>query len=163
MTLFKQIMMFITALLSLVLVIVFSINFNVSKSFVQNDLYQRAKNSVNSLSLSLGDVSDDVFLMETTINAMFDGGHFQRITLKDIDDKQVYGKEETLVIEGVPDFFIGFINLEAPVAKAVVFNGWNIFGSLEVQGHTGEACLRMWGIFKSLSFSFFILWTGCPA
>ncbi|MCG8684775.1 MAG: EAL domain-containing protein [Desulfobacterales bacterium] len=161
MTLFRQIMVFITALLFLVLVIVFSINFNESKTFVQNDLYLRAKNSVNSLSLSLGDVSDDVFLMETTINAMFDGGHFQRITLKDPDNKLLYEKEEDLVIQGVPNVFIRFIDLKAPVAEAVISNGWNIVGSLQVQGHTGEACIKMWEVFKDLSLSFSVLWVAC--
>ncbi|WDP89257.1 MAG: EAL domain-containing protein [Desulfobacter sp.] len=161
MSLFKQIMMFITALLFLVLIIVFGIHFNASRNFVENDLYQRAKNSVNSLSLSLGDVSDDVYLMETTINAMFDGGHFRKIVLMDADNQVIYKTETQLSIEGVPGSFIRFLNLQSPVAEAVVSNGWNIVGSLQVQAHTGEAVIRMWDIFKDLGLSFCLIWGGC--
>ncbi len=160
MSLFKQIMMFITALFFLVLIIVFSIHFSASREFVEKDLYQRAKNAVNSLSLSLGDVSEDVTLMETTINAMFDGGHFRKIVLKDTEKNILYETEEAILIDGVPRLFIQFLNLRAPTAEVVVSNGWKLVGSLQVQAHTGGAVIRMWRIFKELCFYFCLIWVG---
>ena len=160
MTLFKQIMLLITALLFILLLVVFGINFNVSKSFVQNELYERAKNSANSLSLSLGKVSDDVFLMETTIAAMFDGGHFQRISMRDAEGKLLIQRKQALTMEGIPPLFIQLISMEAPAAESVVTNGWNIVGTLEIQGHTGPAYARVWDIFKNILLAFSLLWIG---
>ncbi len=161
MSLFKQITLLITALLFLVLAVVFAINFNASKSFVQNELYQQTKNTVNTLSLSISHVSDDLFLMETAITAMFDGGHFQRITLKDPDGRTLVQRNQALTIQGIPQTFIRTFSMEAPVAEAVVTNDWNIVGSLEIQGHTGAVYIRIWEILKDLTLAFFLVWAGC--
>lgn len=160
MSLFKQMMIFVTALLFIILVIVFVIHFKVTQRFVEKDLYQRAKNSVNSLSLSLGDVSEDRFMMETTINAMFDGGRFRRIVLRDTDNKVLYETQADPAAVGVPQAFLRLLNLQAPVAEAVVSSGWRLVGSLQVQAHSGDAVIRMWEVFKHLCFSFCIIWGG---
>lgn len=53
MTLYRQIQIFITLLLMVTLAIVLKINFDNTKDFVRTQLYSNAKNTANSLSLSL--------------------------------------------------------------------------------------------------------------
>jgi diguanylate cyclase (GGDEF)-like protein len=157
MTLFKQIQIFVTLLLLIILGVVLKINFDNAQDFVTNQLYSNAKNAANTMSLSLGTVTNDESAMSTMINAMFDGGYFERITLNNAEGETVYKREQSVSIDGVPEWFMGLVNFESPVAEAQVSSGWSIFGTLEIKGHPGNSYIRLWDTFKSLCIWFVVL------
>lgn len=140
-----------------VLAIVLQINFSDTKEYARNQLYTNAKNTANSLSLSMSPFIDDISIMETMINAMYDGGYYEEITLTDFNGDIVYSKSEKLAVEGVPQFFINMVRLEAPEAEATVSGGWNIFGTLKVKSHLGHSYIRLWDTFKQLCIWFIVL------
>jgi len=160
MTLFKQIQIFVTLLLLVILGVVLKINFDNSQEFVRNQLYTNAKNAANTMSLSLSTVTDDESIMATMINAMFDGGYFSSIRLEGAEGEEVYERSTEVVIEGLPEWFVEFVNLESPVANAQVSNGWTIFGELKIQGHPGNSYIQLWDTFKSLFLWFVVLGIG---
>lgn len=157
MTLFRQLQIFVIVMMLAVLGIVLHINFSDTKEYIRGQLYTNAKNTANSLSLSMSPFMNDSAVMETMINAIFDGGYYEEITLSNQSGEDVYSKKEDILIEGVPAYFINLVKLDAPVAEAAVSSGWTIYGTLEVKAHTGLAYLRLWETFKHLILWFIIL------
>lgn len=161
MTLFRQIQIFVAVLLVVTLAIVLQVNFANTKEFVRTQLYSNAKNTANSLSLSLSSVTDDQAAMVTMMRAMFDGGYFEEITLVDAEGTVIEKISQEAKIEGVPQFFINLVNFENVPADAQISSGWSIFGTLYVKGHPGLSYIRLYDTFKSLCIWFFI--TGAVA
>jgi len=157
MSLFKQIYLLVTSLLIVMLAIVLNINFDNARDFAANQLYNSGKNVANVLALSLGSQTADKTLMETSINAMFDGGHFEEITLTQLDGAVVYKRSERIVIDGVPSFFLRHVDLPQPIAEAQVSHGWSIFGTIHVKGHPGSFIISLWETFKRLCILSFVL------
>jgi diguanylate cyclase (GGDEF)-like protein len=157
MTLFKQIQLFIAFLLIVMLGIVLKINFDNTKEFVRTQLYSNAKNTANSLSLSLSTVTDDEAAMTTMMRAMYDGGYYEEISLTDAEGKVIEKLSQEPVIEGVPEFFVNMVNFENLPADAQISSGWSIFGTLSVKGHPGLSYIRLWDSFKFLSMWFVII------
>ena len=157
MSLFKQIFLLVTSLLIVMLAIVLKVNFDNAKNFAANQLFNTGKNVANSLALSLGPHTADTSLMETTINAMFDGGHFEEITLIRQDGSVIHRRTEEIVIDGVPSFFLKRVDLPQPTAEAQVSHGWSIFGFVRVKGHPGPIMISLWETFKRLCILFLIL------
>jgi len=148
MSLFKQIQLLVACLLLITLVTVLRINFNNAREFTANQTYNNAKNVANVLALSLGPRIMDEAFIATSINAMYDGGYYQSITLTRTGGDIVYRKHEPLVVEGIPDLFLKFIDVDIPVAESQVMDGWTVFGTVQVEGHTGHAYNKLWTTFK---------------
>lgn len=157
MTLFKQIQLLIAFILIMMLSSVLKINFDSTKEFIRTQMYNNAKNTANSLSLSLSPFTNDEAMMGTMINAMFDGGYYEEITLKNNTGKIVYQAKQIPKIEGVPQQFVKLVKLDTPPAEAQIPSGWIIYGSLTVKGHPGLAYIQMWDSFKYLCISFVII------
>jgi len=157
MSLFKQIQTLVATLLLVMLVIVLRIYFNNLREFTANQTFNNAKNVANVLALSLGPrLADDAFI-KTSINAMFDGGYYQSITLTRTGGSVVYQKYEQLAVEGVPPLFLNYIDVHIPVAESQVMDGWSVFGTVQVEGHAGNAYKKLWATFKQLCLQFAIL------
>ncbi|MBN2965128.1 EAL domain-containing protein [Sulfurospirillum sp. T05] len=159
MSLFKQMAITFTLFLALVLTSVMVLNFNTATEFTQHQLYTEAKNTAHSLGLSLAKAAspDDLALMETMINAIFDSGYYERIALVGIDDTPIYVRETKVLLSDVPQWFINTIELESVSAHSDIMMGWHQFGVLEVKGHTGNAYRQLYHTFLELCKTFAIL------
>lgn len=157
MSLFKQIQLLITLLLLATLAIVIKINFEDARQFTANQLYNNSKNTANVLALSLSPKMTDIALVETTINAMFDGGYFEEISLVGSNGNIIYKRHQPVKLDNVPKFFINLVKLEPPIAKAQIINGWSLFGELKVKGHTGDSYFKLWVMFKEFCLVFLFL------
>jgi hypothetical protein len=156
-SLLKQTQILVTLLLTITLIIVLRINFNTAREFTANESYLNTKNHANMLALTLNTMPDDLDLMKTSINAMFDGGYFESITLVRQDGTMAYEKKEKVAIHGVPSFFINYVDLVIPEVEANVIAGWNIFGTLKIKGHPGASYQKLWDTLKQLCVQFFVL------
>ena len=157
MTLFKQIALMLSMFLIIILSTVLVLNFNSANESVQKRLFEDAKNTASSLSLSLGSANGDIVMMSTMINANFDSGNYQYISLVDIDDELLFKRETETIQTDVPKWFIDFLNIKAPVASANVSAGWNPIGLLHVQSDVSYAHIQLYTILKNLLISFTIL------
>lgn len=157
MSLFKQIQVLITVVLVVMLSIVMKINFDRARDFTGMQLYTGAKNTANVLALSLSSAPSDAGFTKSAVNAMFDGGYYERIELVRSNGVPVYERHEAVRVEGVPELFIRMVALDPPVAEARVMNGWSVFGTLKVKGHPGHAYLRLWDTFKQLCLTFVLV------
>ena len=157
MTLFQQIALLLSIFLLVVLTTVMTLNFQNANQSVQERLYEDAKNTASSLSLSLGSANGDEAMMATMINANFDSGAYSYISLIDIDDNLVYERISETQITDVPEWFLNLVNIEAPFASAQVSAGWNPIGILNVQSDATYAYIQLYNILKQLLISFSII------
>jgi len=157
MTLFRQIALIVSILLITILTTVLNLNFQAANVSVQDRLYEDAKNTASSLSLSLGSANGDLSMMSTMINANFDSGNYHYISLVDVDDELLYERKSESEQLDVPEWFSNFVNIEAPVASANVSAGWSQVGILNVQSDVTYAYKALYSILKGLLISFSII------
>jgi diguanylate cyclase (GGDEF)-like protein len=157
MTLFKQIAIVLSLLLTTVLATVLVLNFNNANQSVQERLYEDAKNTATSLSLSLGTANGDLTVMSTMINANFDSGNYQSISLIDVDGNLLYERKAETQQTDVPSWFINLFAIEAPLASANVSAGWSQVGMLNVQSDVAYAYTQLYTISKNLLILFSII------
>ncbi len=159
MSLFKQLSIMLTLFLGIILASVMILNFKTATEFVQNQLYTDAKNTSHSLGLSLSKVADpdDTSTMDTMINAIFDSGYYELISLKDVDGKILYERKTDVVVSDVPSWFIGAVPVQSSTASSDIMMGWSRFGTLEVRGHAGNAYRQLYSTLIELVKTFLIL------
>ena len=143
--------------LIIILATVLTLNFQSANASVQDRLYEDAKNTASSLSLSLGTANGDISMMSTMINANFDSGNYLYISLVDVDDELLYERKAESEFSDVPLWFLNNIKIEAPVARANVSAGWSQVGILNVQSDVVYAYKQLYTILISLLISFGII------
>jgi diguanylate cyclase (GGDEF)-like protein len=157
MTLYKQTALILSLFLLIILSTVLVLNFQSANKGVQDRLYEDAKNTATSLSLSLGGANGDLSMMATMINANFDSGNYRKITLVDVESNPLYERviESDIVI--VPEWFTKMLTLRAPVAFANVSAGWSQVGILRVQSDSTYAYKQLYSILMDLLISFAVI------
>jgi len=158
MTLFKQIALMLSLLFVIILATVLTLNYKTANASVEQRLYEDAKNTASSLSLSLAWANGDLSMISTMINANFDSGTYSAISLFDVDNKLLYERKveekEELTL---PAWFLSITDIQAPLASANVSAGWNQVGILNVQGDASYAKNALYAILKNLLISFSII------
>ncbi len=157
MTLFKQIALMLSIFLIIILSTVLILNFQSANESVQERLYEDAKNTATSLSLSLGTANGDVSIMSTMINANFDSGNYLKISLVDVDEEILYERVTESASTDVPAWFLNSVTIDAPIASANVSAGWSQVGILNVQSDVAYAYSQLYTILINLLVSFGIL------
>ncbi|WP_345978109.1 LapD/MoxY N-terminal periplasmic domain-containing protein [Sulfurimonas sp. HSL3-7] len=164
MTLFKQTAAVLMLLMVAIVVTVLVLNFASASSAAEDELYQDAKNTATSLSLSLATTDGDTVMLKTMIEANFDSGRYHQIRLLDVDNNTICHQIMKPERVSTPAWFLALINIEAPIASANVFTGWKQIGILQVQSDSSRIETRLYEIFKNLMLSFgFILLFGFVA
>ena len=157
MTLFKQIALLVSFLLIMLLLTVLTVNFINTSDAVQEGLYEDAKNTASSLSLSLGTTGGDETFMATMINANFDSGHYMKIALYDMENRLIYERIKEQERSEVPQWFISLIHIDIPTASAQVSSGWSPIGILKVRSDSAYAYGLLYDTLRGLLLFFFIL------
>jgi len=157
MTLFKQMALLLSLFLLIILTTVLILNFQSANRGVAERLYEDAKNTATSLSLSLGGADGDLSMMSTMINATYDSGNYRKITLVDVEENLLYQRVIESDIVVVPEWFREFVSLKAPVASANVSAGWSQVGILNVQSDSTYAYKQLYTILIDLLISFIII------
>ena len=157
MTLFKQVALIISIFLIIILTTVLTLNFQSANQSVQDRLYEDAKNTATSLSLSLGSANGDISMMSTMINANYDSGTYRRIKLVDVEETVLYERTQESKIVDIPQWFLNLVSIKAPVASANVSAGWSQVGILHVQSDATYAYKQLYTILKDLLLYFSII------
>jgi len=157
MTFFKQIAIMLSLFLLIILSTVLALNFTTANQAIEERLYEDAKNTATSLSLSLGTANGDISIMSTMIDANFDSGNYLYISLLDVDDEILYERKSESEHIDVPEWFLHFVKLHAPLASANVSAGWSQVGILNVQSDLSYAYKQLYETFISLLASFGVL------
>lgn len=157
MSLFKQITIIMSLFLLFVLASVMALNFNTSAKYAQDELLNNAQNTASSLSLSLANTNGNVSAMSTIVNALFDSGYFQKITLFDTQEKVLYERVQTSEQSEIPLWFKSLYTLETPVASATVSSGWKPVGTVQIIPTQENADIKLYENFLELLQSFALI------
>lgn len=146
MTLYKQISAGIVMLFIICFIGTIYISTGNLKRFLSTQLDAHAQDTATSLGLSISPhmQANDMPLVETMIDAIFDHGDYQRIVLLSNNGETLIEKTAPGNTTDVPGWFVNAISLHAPVAKALVMSGWKQAGSIHVTSSPGHAHRELW-------------------
>lgn len=146
MTLFRQLIIIITALFLVVFVGAFVVSVNNTREFLSSQLQSHAQDAATSLGLSLSPhaVDNDMITMTSMVDAMFDSGYYREIRVAGLDGKPLVARELPVTIEDVPQWFIKLVPLETPLGEALVMAGWQRFGTVNIRSNPGIAYAKLW-------------------
>jgi len=156
MTLYKQIVFVIVLLSILILAGTIVINVHNTRDYLQTQLESHAQDTATSLGLSLSPqmANNDTPTMISMVDAIFDRGDYETITLRRIDGEEIWVRKLQVRIEGVPQWLFDWIELDAPEASAIIMSGWNQAGEVYVKSHPGFAYHTLWQTIQNMLWWF---------
>jgi len=155
MTLSRQLVMLLAALLLLVFVGTFFISVQNARTYLEMQLESHAQDAATSLGLSVSPhmLNNDLVTASSMVDAIFDRGYYQIIRLEDIKGEVLINRELSVQVKDVPAWFIKYLPLNAPKGEALVMAGWRQAGRVLVQSHPGFAYRQLW-----LNVSEILIW-----
>ncbi|MGB0203685.1 MAG: bifunctional diguanylate cyclase/phosphodiesterase [Neptuniibacter sp.] len=118
-----------------------------SKSILENQLESHAQDSATHLGLYLAPymAEEDSATIETAVNAIFDSGFYQKITVTNSDNKSLFEKETPPQISSdVPEWFQELVDITPPSMSRDITHQWRHVGKIYVQSRAGYAYEKLW-------------------
>ena len=158
MTLYRQLLLFTMILGFLLFIGVWILKLQSTRLFLEQQLEAHAQDTATSLALSMSPLvaAEDLAGVETMMNAIFDRGYYKEITFSDIQGEVVSNRLAAVEIDGVPDWFIEMLPMNAPGGTSLVMAGWKRAGTLYVESHPGYAYRSLWSTFVRIA-GYFLL------
>jgi diguanylate cyclase (GGDEF)-like protein len=146
MTLYKQISAGIVLLFFICFAGTVYISTGNLKHFLSIQLDAHAQDTATSLGLSISPhmQANDLTVVETMIDAIFNRGDYRRIVLLSNSGDTLVEKTATGGAKNVPQWFVNAVSIHAPVAEALVMAGWKQAGSIHVTSNPGNAHRELW-------------------
>jgi len=156
MTLYRQIVLVIVLLSVLILAGTIVINVHNTHDYLETQLESHAQDTATSLGLSLSPqmANKDIPTMISMVDAIFDRGEYENITLRRINGEEIWVRKIEVTIEGVPDWLFDWVELDVPEASAIIMSGWNQAGEVYVKSHPGFAYQTLWQTIQNMLWWF---------
>ncbi|USE37731.1 EAL domain-containing protein [Endozoicomonas sp. SCSIO W0465] len=157
MTLLRELALYLTLLLILLFAGSFVLTVNDARHYLQEQLNSHAQDTATSLGIAIASAgTGNSAAMDSMIDAVFDRGYYRQIRFTDRSGKILVNNEHPIALEGVPDWFVKLIDLEAPEVTSEINSGWVPMGQLLVASHPGHAYRSLWSKVSgdALLFSF---------
>lgn len=133
---------------------------NSSRNMLLNQLESHGQDAATHIGLYLAPAiaERDVAAIETTVNAIFDSGFYQRIDISDAEGNILFSKTTPPRIdENVPAWFIDTFKITPPQMVRDVSHQWSQIGSVHVQSRAGYAYSKLWEGMRQTIIWFVIL------
>ncbi len=147
MSLSTQLKLSVLTILIIVFVSSMWINVSGTRGFVEAQLSSHSQDTATSLGLSIAPFignEGDLPIIDAMINAIFDRGYYQQISLYDGQQKLLLQKSNPESLEQVPDWFRNLFSLSPPLNQTEINDGWQIAGKLTVTSHPGIGYQKLW-------------------
>jgi diguanylate cyclase (GGDEF)-like protein len=146
MTLYRQLIVIIIALFTACFLVSITISTGNLRSFFGEQLESHAQDTATSLGLSLSPYmqSNDTAVMSSMVDAIFDRGYYQTISVIAANGEPLIERSNSVTSEGVPSWFVDYIDLHLPAAEAMVMSGWKQAATVVVASHPGYAYQELW-------------------
>jgi diguanylate cyclase (GGDEF)-like protein len=146
MTLYRQLALTIIILFIAGLMGTLAVSTANLRQFLAEQLEAHAQDTATSLGLSLSQPmqDNDLPVMNAMVDAVFDRGYYQSITVVTADGKTLIERHGSSEIPDIPDWFRRNIRLKIPEAGAQVMAGWKPAATLSVTSHPGHAYRELW-------------------
>ncbi|TRY32844.1 EAL domain-containing protein [Aliiglaciecola sp. M165] len=123
------------------------LNVSSTRDYTQQQLASHAQDTATSLGLSITPYignNEDLPIIETMVNAIFDRGYYLTISLVNNEGKVLLEKHNPSKPQNIPQWFIDIFPLEPPKSTTEINSGWTIAGVLEVTSHPGFGYQQLW-------------------
>lgn len=146
MTLYRQLVIFTLILFLLLFTGTWLVKLESTRSFLIDQLESHAQDTATSLGLSISQYSieNDMPVIESMVNAVFDRGYYRIVRYTDTRENVLIDRVLDVTIENVPQWFISLVPLKTPEASANVMAGWHQAGTIYVKSHPGYAYKTLW-------------------
>jgi len=118
-----------------------------SRAILENQLESHAQDSATHLGLYLAPyiAEEDSATIETAVNAIFDSGFYQKITVTNAEGKILFEKKTPpLISDDVPEWFQQMIHITPPSMSREITHQWRQAGKIHVQSRAGYAYEKLW-------------------
>ncbi|EOW9267396.1 TPA: EAL domain-containing protein [Vibrio cholerae] len=156
MTLYKQLVAGMIAVFILLLISVFTIEFNTTRNSLEQQQRSEVNNTINTVGLALAPYLEkkDTIAVESVINALFDGSSYSIVRLIFLDDGTEILRSYPIQPNDVPVWFTQ-LNLFEPIHdRRVVTSGWMQLAEVEIVSHPGAAYAQLWKALIRLNIAF---------
>lgn len=130
-----------------------------NKEFLNSQMESELNNTSQALSLMLTSAleKNDIALVKTIINVVFEGGYYHRIDIRLLETKEQLIWENNLFIQKVPLWFQE-LELFKPISiEQNITSGWLQLANLKIQSHPGIAYQELWQVLIHTLIFFSIL------
>lgn len=146
MTLLRQLTMVIVILFALLFAGTTAISVHNTRSYLNVQLHTISQDTATSLGLTLSPhmAENDMVIVESMVNAVFDSGYYRTVVIRSIEGEPVVERVQPVRIEGVPEWFVKMFPLETPQGEALIVGGWQQMGTVTVAASPGHAYATLW-------------------
>jgi diguanylate cyclase (GGDEF)-like protein len=144
MSLIKQLWLTIAVLLLLAFVGSLLIGVTSSRHYIEQEVRIKNNDNANALALSMSQMEKDPVILELLLAAQFDTGHYQHIALRDPQGELIEQRVASEHIDDVPGWFVELVRFDVPPGRAVVQDGWQQYGTLELASQHSFAYRSLW-------------------
>ncbi|NOH78437.1 EAL domain-containing protein [Vibrio sp. RE86] len=159
MTLYKQLVAGMIAVILMLLISVFIIEFNTTRNNLIQQQRSEVNNTINTVGLALAPYleSKDQVAVESVINALFDGSSYSIVRLIFLDTGDEILRSYPIKPNRVPKWFTSLNLFEKIHDRRVVTSGWMQLAEVEIVSHPGDAYTQLWLAFERLVIAFCII------
>ncbi len=115
-----------------------------ARAYLSEQLALKNADNAAALALSLSQRDPDPALVEVTVAALFDSGHYELIRVTDPLGKILTEKTSPANGIGVPAWFARLLPITAAPGQARITKGWQQFGTVELVSHSRFAYRALW-------------------
>ena len=144
MSLVKQLGLAICFILAVAFAGSFMINLQHSRSQLEAQLQSHADDAASALALSLAPHLTDPPMIELMISSMFDSGYFSAIRLHTTDGRVLFERKRVAQDLPAPLWFLRLADLHPEQGQALLMQGWQQFGTVQVSSDPHLAIASLW-------------------
>jgi len=159
MTLYKQLVAGMIAVILMLLISVFVIEFNTTRNNLIQQQRSEVNNTINTVGLALAPYLEnkDQVAVESVINALFDGSSYSVVRLIFLDTGDEILRSYPIKPNNVPKWFTRLNLFEKIHDRRVVTSGWMQLAEVEIVSHPGDAYTQLWLAFERLVIAFCLI------
>ena len=115
-----------------------------ARSYLSEQLSAKNNDNATALALALSQQNANPAMVELTVSALFDGGHYELIRVVSPSGQTIVEKIGAAKAQAVPGWFIGMLPLDARPGQASISSGWNQLGTLTLVSNSRFAYEALW-------------------
>ncbi|HVL01023.1 MAG TPA: LapD/MoxY N-terminal periplasmic domain-containing protein, partial [Dongiaceae bacterium] len=158
MSLHRQLVLLITGLLLVLLAGICLLSVQNSRNYLQHQMHTHAQDTATSLGLSASKplADGDLTLVQTMVDAIFDRGDFQDITIRNRAGEVVIRRNATPPPHHAPRWFVRWLHISPEPGVSEMSYAWRVEGTVRVQSDRNRAIQILWDAAKQ-AFSLFLV------
>lgn len=115
-----------------------------ARSYLTEQLSAKNTDNATALALALSQQRADAVMVELTVSALFDSGHYALIRVVDPLGKTIVERIAPATARTVPAWFVRALPLNAVPGQAQISSGWTQLGTLTLVSDSHFAYLALW-------------------